>query len=155
MVRRIATLAVVWALAGCGSDSDSPAPAPPQSAAPLDPRFSGTWTGTTTVTSPGLSPVSYASALVVAAAGQTATVSEVCPGGGGSVTAQGSSDTARWSGRLTCAPVAFGGCGAVAVTFTEASLSLTASGTLNASGSGTADGCGISLPVTFSFAGTK
>jgi hypothetical protein len=152
MLRLLAAAAAALILAACGDDGGAAAPAP---ATPLNPAFSGTWTGTTTVSSPGVAPFSYSSSVVIAVSGQTATVSAICPDGSGSISAQGSGDSAAWQGSFTCPPIALDTCPAVTLTYQNASMTLNANGTLTASGSGIASGCAITLPVTLTFNGAK
>jgi hypothetical protein len=142
-------------LASCGDDDDDGSAAPPPAAAPLDPAFSGTWTGTTTVSSTAVDPLSFPSALVIAASGQTATVSAICPDGSGSVVAQGSGRSAQWQGSTACPPLETDVCSAVTLTFQNATLTLNEDGTLTTNAAGIATGCAITVPVTFTFDGTK
>jgi hypothetical protein len=93
---------------------------------------------------------------VIAVSGQTATVSAICPDGSGSVSAQGSGNSAQWQGSFTCPPVALAGtCAAITLTHQTASLMLDSTGTLTATGSGLASGCGITSALTLTFDGTK
>ncbi len=153
MIRLLVAVAAALVLSACGSDDGgAAAPAP---VTPLNPAFSGTWTGTTTVSFPGVTPFSYSSLVVIAVSGQTATVSAICPDGSGSISAQGSGDSAQWRGSFTCPPLALDTCPAVTLTYQNASMTLNSNGTLTANGSGVATGCGISSPVTLTFNGTK
>jgi len=152
MNRLLAAVAAALVLAACGDDDGAAAPAP---ATPLNPAFSGTWTGTTTISAPGFAPLYYSSLLVIAVSGQTATVSAICPDGSGSISAQGSGDSAEWQGSFTCPPVALGTCPAITVTYQNASMTLNSNGTLTANGSGVASGCGFYSAVTLTFNGTK
>lgn len=122
---------------------------------PLDSRFTGTWRGTTTLTFQGNPPSSFASALMLAASGQSLTVSSVCPDGSGSATASGGGTSAHWEGQFTCPPIQFTNCSSVALTYTSAAFSLNNNGTLTAQGVGSASGCNLTFPLTTTFTGTK
>ena len=136
-------------LAACGG-SDSPTPS-------LNSAFSGMWTGTTTLTAQGYTPLHYNGYMTVSASGQTATVTRICYDNSGAINASGSGNVAAWTGSLTCPPVSITGlCGSVAFTWTSAAASLSADGaTLTAQASGTGTGCGSTLPPTMSFVAMK
>jgi hypothetical protein len=148
MNRILLVLVVAATLNACGGSSDDGEP-------PLNPALSGTWTGSTTVSFPGFAPFSYASYVVIAVSGQTATAAAVCPDGSGSIAIQGSGDTAEWHGAYSCAPVALGACSTVTLTYQSIVATLNGSGTLSAVGSGVASGCGTSSAVTLTFSGSK
>lgn len=143
-------IAAALALAGCGGSSST------EPLTDLNPAFSGTWNGNTLVTVPGFSTSSYASQLVIAASGRTATITKVCPDGTGTVVASGSGNTAAWSGSLACPPVPVSGCPLVTATLTSANGSLSADATtLTVQAAGTASGCSFTSNVTLGFVGTK
>jgi sarcosine oxidase gamma subunit len=133
-------------MAACGGSSSS--------GSDLDPGFSGTWTGPATLTISGQTPQSYTARLVIAAAGQTATFSDVCFDGSGSITIHGSGRSATWSGSYACPPVAFTNCSSVTETFQSASVVLNGKA-LSAQGSGTASGCGLTKDFTITMTGSK
>lgn len=149
MKRTIAILAVLG-LSACGGPDESSG-----GSAPLNPAFSGLWTGTSTVSFTGLSPVSYSAVLNVAVAGQTATVALICPDGSGSVSATGSGDVAGWTGTLVCPAVAFGGCAAVTFVYQSATATLNANGSLTVVASGYGTGCSATRNGTNTFIGNK
>jgi hypothetical protein len=128
----------------------------------LNPAMGKTWTGTTTVSIVGLAtqPAPYAGQFTVAVNGNTATATDVCPNGGGSIvaTANGSNGpgAALWSGSMACPgiPQTGSNCSLV-LTYTAAELILSTDfHTLNAVGSGTVTGCGMNTTFTISFTGT-
>ena len=120
----------------------------------LDPAFSGTWVGPVVISAPGQQSVNYTGGIVVAVAGSTATVAGLCLNGGGTVTFQGSGDSASWSGALAWSPFSTTSCASVAQVLTH--LQATLNGTmLSGQGTGTLTGCGLSFAVTFTFTGTK
>lgn len=131
--------------AACGGSSD-----PTQ----LDSGFNGTWSGPATLTISGQSPLSGMGHLVIAVAGQTATVSGVCPDNSGSIIARGSGRSATWGGNLPCPPVVFTNCSSVTMTFQSATLTLNGTA-LSAQGSGTAIGCGITTTFSETLTGNK
>jgi len=140
---RLAVLALFVVGIGWGCSGDS-----------VNPRFAKTWTGTATVTIPGASPLSYPSQLTITVSGDSATATNICPDGSGSVTAHGNGDTINWTGSVDCPPVALS-CGSATLTYKTATLTLSNDGkTLTAQGSGTASVCGVSAPITTSFVGT-
>lgn len=122
---------------------------------PLDSGFSGSWLGTTTVTSSGQTPFTYSSRLLVATSGSTATAANICPDGSGFITAEGSGNSAEWSGTNVCRPFASSTCSSITVTFKQASMELHEDASLYASGSGTLSGCGNNMPFTMTFNGRK
>src|SRR5207237_87701 len=119
-------IAIALACACGGSSGGSPN---------LDPAFSGTWTGPATLVVSGQGSQSYTARIVIAVSGQTATVADVCLDGSGSITAQGSGETASWQGSLTCPPVAFSNCSSVTEVFQSATTTLNGNA-LSAQGSG-------------------
>jgi hypothetical protein len=121
----------------------------------LDSNFSGTWNGTTTLTFTGNQPSAYASRLVIAVSGGSATLADVCPDGSGTATVSGSGQSASWSGTLTCPAVQFTNCAAVAFTYQSATMTLSGNGSLTVQGTGLAAGCGVTLNLTTTFVGTK
>ncbi len=146
-MRPLFTAFLLAALA-CGGGGGS-------SSGSLDPAFAGTWSGTVTLSVSGSPSTSSASQLVVAVSGQSATISEVCPEGNGSVTAQGSGDSATWNGNVSCLAIPITGvCASVIITYTSATATLS-NGTLTVQATGKAAGCGASSPVQVSFSGTK
>jgi len=149
-MRRALILSLALVMGACGG-SDEPA-------ASLNPAFSKTWTGTTTVTIPGVAPITYQGQLVIAVSGGNATVTRVCLDGSGTLTMSGSGNSASWTGTLVCAPLAVdcpAGPGTLNITFYSANGTLSNnSTTLTAQGSGTAIACGSATTITFSFVGT-
>jgi hypothetical protein len=122
----------------------------------LSPAMSGTWSGTTTVTVPGLVPVTYLAQVLVGVSGSRATISGICLDGSGALVASGSGHAAAWDGSLSCAPFSLSGCPAMTPTFSSATGVLSADGSwLTAQGSGTAAGCAPASTVTFHFVGTR
>jgi hypothetical protein len=121
----------------------------------LDSNFSGTWNGTTTLTFTGNQPSAYASRVVVAVSGTSATLADVCPDGSGTITVTGSGESASWSGTLNCPSIAFTNCAAVAFTYHTGSMALNGNGSLTVQGTGLAAGCGVTLNLTTTFVGTK
>src|SRR5262249_15368486 len=105
---RLAVLALFVVGIGWGCSGDS-----------VNPRFAKTWTGTATVTIPGASPLSYPSQLTITVSGDSATATNICPDGSGSVTAHGNGDTINWTGSVDCPPVALS-CGSATLTYKTA-----------------------------------
>ena len=152
LTRNFAALAVLLfslSLAACGG-SDSPSAA-------LNSAFNGSWVGTSTLTAQGYAPLTYQGQTSVAVSVSTATLSNICPGGGSSITATGSGNTASWTGSVVCPAVnVVGFCSSVVFTATSATMSLSQDGaTLTAQASGQGVGCGGTLAVTLSFVGQK
>lgn len=137
---RFVGLLVMGILSGCGG-------------AAVDPAMGGDWTGSTTANITGLGAYTYASQLTVAVTGARATITKACPLGDGSIPAIGHDREATWSGEYSCAPVQFGGCDAVAMTFRDGVVNLLQGGVLIATGSGEATGCGTTRKVSLSFQG--
>jgi hypothetical protein len=153
MTRNPLIIVAAVALAACGGSSNSSSTGPLPD---LDPAFGGTWNGMVTVTVPGVAPSSAPGQLMVATSGKTATITQVCPDGSGTVLATGSGDAAAWSGSLTCPPVAVSVCPAVTATLTSASATLGAgASTLTVLASGSASGCSYTSDVTLGFVGTR
>jgi hypothetical protein len=151
-------LTAVAILSACGGGGDGVTPPPAAPAADLDARLTGTWPGTLTITPPaGIAPSSAPATLQVTVVGRTATISQVCPSGTGTVAATGSDRSAAWSGSLVCPAVALPGlCASVVATLSSATGTLSADGltlTVDAAGSGT--GCFTTLNFTMRFVGAK
>lgn len=146
-MNRMAVLAVAaLALACGGSDGGS---------ADLNPAFSGTWWGPSTIAAAGYQPYTYQSSMVVAVSGHTATVANICPTGSASLTTSGSGNEASWTGNLVCPAVSFGGCYALTLTIQTGSARLNSNGTITVQGTGTATGCGNNMNVTYTFIGSR
>lgn len=79
------------------------------------------------------------------------------PGNKGSLTGNGSGNSASWSGNLVCDPAPAGALWAsVVVTLTRGEVTLGSDeSTLTATASGTATGCSQTGPFSWSFTGTK
>lgn len=149
MRRILFVLAVAATLNACGGSSDD------TGQPPLNPALSGIWTGTTTVSLPGYAPFSYSSYVVIAVSGHTATAAAICSDGSGSISTQGSGNTADWHGTYSCSPVALGSCPAVTLTFQSIVATLNGNGTLSAIGTGVTTGCATSSAATLTFFGSK
>lgn len=147
-MKRLLSVVVVAVVACGGSDGDE------SSGGSVNSNMSGTWVGPGALLVDPYAPQGYTGHLVVAASGTRVTVAGFCFDGSGSMTIQGSGNTASWTGAYTCPSVAFINCSSVALTFREASLVLN-NGVLSASGSGTLTGCGQTKPFTLSLTGTK
>lgn len=134
------------ALCACGSSNGNG----------LNAAFGKTWTGTTTYTISGQTPITGHGSLTITVSGNTATLTDVCPDGTGSVSTTGSGNSASWTGTLTCPPVQEAAGCSLTLTFTSATLSLSADGkTLNVQAAGTASGCNLNnTPVAITFVGT-
>lgn len=146
-MKRLLSTAVLAALA-CGDSGGS------GGGVGLDPNMSGTWAGPTTLSIPGNPPQNYTGQIIIAVSGTTATFGAFCLDGSGSMTVQGSGDSAYWQGSYTCAPVAFTNCATVALTYQQASVIFN-NGVLSASGSGTLTGCGFTNTFTLTLTGTR
>jgi len=141
-MRKALTLAFL-ALCACGGSSNNN----------LSSAFGKTWTGTTTVTIPGHNPSTSSGQLTVTVSGNSATVTNICPDGSGSVNATGSGNSATWSGTVTCTETA--NCGTLALAYNSASFTLSSDNkTLTADGSGTVSGCSQSATFAVHFVGT-
>jgi hypothetical protein len=145
-MKQFLMLLLMAVTAACGGSSNS--------SASLDPAFSGTWLGPVVVTAPGQQPLTYTGQVVIAAAGATATVANICFNNTGSVTIHGSGESASWNGTLTCSPFATTACSAVTETFTSLAATLN-NGLLAGQGAATVSGCGQTYNATFTIAGTK
>jgi hypothetical protein len=126
--------------------------------APVDPGMAGTWVGTMTVAITGASTQAYQNQNVnVAVSNQNATVSNVCPGGGGVVTATGSADSCAWSANFSCPATATTSCSSVVPTYTSGTIGcamVMGAPVLTVVATGTAAGCGDAEPATLNFTGT-
>ncbi len=142
-MRRLLVVAVALGLAGCGSDK-------------LNAAFSGLWTGPATLTMGSFDSTETVQITITLPTETTLTISPVCPGNAGSITAGGSGNSASWSGTQVCPPFAVGSCASVTVTLTSGTASLSSDGkTLTAQASGTASGCSTSANFSWSFSGVK
>ena len=146
-MRRILWVVVTVALAGCGSDK-------------LNTAFAGIWTGPATLTM-GATMGAYTATENVQLTATlpsetTLTISPVCPGNTGSLTATGSGDSASWTGTVTCPPFAVGPCASVTVTLNNGTGSLSSDGkTLTLRATGTASGCSTTASFSWDFSGVK
>ena len=146
------------------------------SGTPLETDFGGTWAGTATLALIGGTTVPYSVAFNIEVSGNTAHIASVCPGSvqheslrqsnmrlpteaarslSSSVNATGSGASASWSGILECPKIELTGCAATAVTYTNATMTLTGSNQLTIVATGNAEGCGISHPLILTFVGAK
>jgi len=162
-------------VAGCGSGSGAPLNTG------LNTGFAGTWTGTTVITldyseptrgppcngSPCGEGAKVDQQIVVVVNGNSMTVPGICPGGAGhwsdptgTITANGSGDSATWSGSYACPAVTFyvGGCSSGVITYSNLTATLngahlTVIATGNVAVGGTADGeqCSASGTATVTF----
>ena len=128
-------------VAGCGSGSGAPLNTG------LNTGFAGTWTGTTVITldyseptrgppcngSPCGEGAKVDQQIVVVVNGNSMTVPGICPGGAGhwsdptgTITANGSGDSATWSGSYACPAVTFyvGGCSSGVITYSNLTATL-------------------------------
>jgi hypothetical protein len=121
----------------------------------LNPELAGEWTGTMTLSSPGLPAISAGGYLKVTVDGGKATISQICFDGAGEVEAEGDGDTADWSGEYECPPVNFAGCSTMVVKFRSMTVALRDGGRLLAEGGGSMSGCGDSFQITMTFSGEK
>lgn len=140
-MRSIVAVALLF-LAACGGSA-------------LDAGFSGSWTGPTTVQMAASGSIAYDSKLVIAASGKSATVSDVCPGGEGTLTAEGSGKTLSWKGSHRCSPVSLGNCAAMTLLLETANATLNSSSSLTVTATGRISGCGLDQAATISFLGAK
>ena len=138
-MQRTRTLAFL-ALCACGSNT-------------LNGAFAKAWLGTSTVTILGQAPVDFPSQLNITVSGDSATLTNICPDGSGSMTATGSGNSAAWSGSVAC--FVPGNSCTVTLTYKSTALSLsTDNRTITSDASGTADGCGLNTTFTVHFVGT-
>jgi hypothetical protein len=180
-VRTLLVVAAACLACGCGSSSGGGG-----SQAPLNTGFAGTWTGTTVIdqafrdainptreTTPSRETteigVPYGDApqrMVVVVNGNSMTVADICPGDSGNwsdptgtITANGSGDSATWSGSYACPGITDVGVGCSGgftysnVTATLNGSQLTVIATGNVALGATADGyqCSGSGTVTVIF----
>jgi hypothetical protein len=146
------------------------------SGTPLESEFTGTWNGTATFALTGRSPVPYTLHLILDVSGSTVSVANVCPGivqhesmrqssmrlptesartQSSSLSATGSGASASWSGTLECPRVELTGCPSLAVSYTNATMTLTGTNQLTFVAMGNAEGCGTTYPVVLTFVGAK
>jgi hypothetical protein len=168
ILSRAAFAAAVFALVACATTT--------LSGTPLEAEFAGTWSGAATFALTGRSPFPYSLALSIALSGNTATVASICPGTVETqsvrqgnmrlptesarptslpVNAMGSGASASWSGMLECPRIQLLGCAGLAVTYTNATLTLTGSNQVTVVATGNAEGCGTSYPLILTFVGAK
>lgn len=125
-------------------------------AGPVDPRFEGTWIGTSNVEFSDPGPYSYAARIEAHLSGEGAVLEHVCPAGDGAITVlddNGSPGTAAWKGSLVCAPVVLADCAAVQFTYSLAWANLTERMAIRFSGD--MDGCGQTVALSMLFQGSK
>ena len=142
------------------------------SATALETEMAGGWNGTATLALTGRAPIPYSTAIIITVVGATANVTKLCPGSvrqrqdmvrargavgsqGSSVDATGSGASASWSGTLTCPLVELSGCNLVAITYTNATVTLTGTNQVTIVGAGNAEACGTNYPVFLTFVGSK
>ena len=135
---------LLLAVTACGSDK-------------LDPAFAGLWTGSATMTMGTSSFTQNDVQVSIALPNETSlTISPVCPGNTGIITATGKGDSISWSGSVTCPAVALTSCSSVVVTLQSGTATLSSDGkTLTAAASGTATGCSQTNAFSWQFVGTK
>ncbi|HET9554354.1 MAG TPA: hypothetical protein VFP50_15435 [Anaeromyxobacteraceae bacterium] len=121
----------------------------------LDPSIAGTWRGNAAYSFSGLATQNVGASVIVSVTVDQARIVGMCPDGGGSLVVQGAADRATWSGTTACPPVPFGGCGAVALTYTSAALTHGSGDTITIEGAGYGDGCGTRRSLSVSFFGTR
>jgi hypothetical protein len=131
------------ALVACGSSDTDWAPA-----------FVGTWTGTTTYTVNGQSASGAGQVVVTESGTNQLSVSDVCSGGGGTLTATVTSATTATTTAYSCPAVASGSCSSVVQNIAAGSGSLSGA-TLSLSATGTLVGCGQTIPYQVTFSGQK
>jgi len=129
-------------LAACGGGTNSGG---------LNPAFGKHWVGTAVVS--GALSLSYAAQLTITVDGDTAVVTQLCPDSSGSITVNGSGNSAAWTGSLVCPAIPEQGC-SLNVTYTSASATLSSDGrTLTATATANVSGC-ASGSATNVFQGT-
>jgi hypothetical protein len=111
--------------------------------------------------------VYYSVPVVIAVSGNTVSDENICPMDTRYLTtksdrllppslkATGSGAAAAWGGSLECPTVELIGCDAVAVTYTNATLTLSGINRLTVVALGKARGCNTSYPVILTFVGAK
>jgi hypothetical protein len=87
--RRFLLVVIALGLAGCGSDK-------------LNAAFGGLWTGPVTLTMGSFTSTETVQITITLPTETTLTISPVCPGNAGSITASGSGNSASWSGSQVC-----------------------------------------------------
>jgi hypothetical protein len=118
--------------------------------------MAGRFVGPVQVSAPGAAPIVYTGELVVSVDGNTATVSRICPGGGGPVLEMtGDGTHAEWSGTAQCPPFPTADCSAVTVSYATAMMDLTGDNTLSVSATGRVSGCGLSAATSTAFTGVR
>jgi len=127
----------------------------------LDPAFSKRWNGTATIAIPGQAPlIIYSAEIAVAASGNVAALSDLCPGSTELILVGGSGKEARVNYFVMfwywfCLPQAIGTCESGTLMYSDLAITLSADNlTLTVHGSGTALGCGPGWGVTYDFTGT-
>jgi hypothetical protein len=163
-------------LCGCaGAVSDVRVPESAESPSSLVRTLAGTWRCSGTLALAGRSPVVYSQSIRITTVGARADVTSLCPGSVAqrterirgpeavgsngskvpSISALGSGATASWSGSLTCPSIEIPGCNLVEITYTTASLALSATtNLLTVVAKGTAVACGGNYPVFATLLGT-
>ena len=175
-MRTLLVVAAACLACACGSSSAG------GGGAPLNTGFAGTWTGTTDIERSYSEPTRgppcngspcgdgniNAQQIVVVVNGNSMTVPGICPGGAGhwsdptgTITANGSGDSATWSGSYACPGITVlggGGCSGVVITYSNVAATLngahlTVIATGNVAVGGTADGeqCSASGTATVTF----
>jgi len=120
----------------------------------LAPEFTKEWNGFATVAPSLGEPFSYPAQLKLTVTGNEATLDQVCPAGGASLTATGTGDNASWSGSLVCDGFIASGCTSVVLTYASVRAFLSPDrSTLTVDGTGTMDLCGLTMSFTDSFVG--
>jgi len=124
---------------GCGASLAQP---------PLDPGIAGTWTGNATILVAGNPPSQAQATLTVVVNGNSATIAGICSlPDTQSVTANGSGESAGWSGVLTCEVLGYGSCPTAVYSYGIVTLSYAASN-LTIVSNGSISGCGGSTSLT-------
>jgi hypothetical protein len=123
----------------------------------LDLGFDGNWTGTLLFTvGSGSSQMAGSSTetFAIYVAQDMATVSGVCPdGGGGHLAFSGAGDVASWSGVLGCA-ITVSGCSDTSIVYSDGTLSLETGPRVAININGETAGCGTPQPILFQFDGS-
>jgi len=124
--------------------------------------FAGIWTGTFTFR--GKVTGAYSGEVTVAVDGHSVEIDDFCPEIGGTVTAQGTGNSASWQGKLACPAIRMSGCRAaiftydfVHATLNEGTLTVVASGTVDTGGRCVDSGGELSVggPLSVAFVAEK
>ena len=161
MAKTAATIALNLLMACAGSTMAT------SSDRPLEANFDGNWRGSSSfATLTGRNAFYVLVPVTISVSGNTARVAGICPtsarrigqGQGGeqdSMVMTGVGAAAAWSGTLNCKKVDLLGCDAVAVTYSNATMTLTGVNQISIVAQGKAQGCATSYRLVLTFVGSK